>query len=60
MKLYKSNTEKMIFGVCGGISKATGIDVSILRLMTLIGSIVTGSIVLWIYLLLAILLPRSD
>jgi len=60
MKLHKSTKEKMVFGVCGGISESTGLDVSLLRLATVVGSIMTGSIILWVYLLLGILLPREN
>jgi phage shock protein PspC (stress-responsive transcriptional regulator) len=50
----------MIFGVCGGLAKATGIDSSLMRLGFVVGTIFTGSILLWIYLGLAILLPIED
>jgi phage shock protein PspC (stress-responsive transcriptional regulator) len=50
----------MIFGVCGGLAQATGIDSSLIRLGFIFGAIFTGSILLWIYLGLAILLPIED
>jgi len=57
--LTKNKKDGMLFGVCSGISDATNIDVTIIRLGVTIGSIVSGSIVFWIYLLLAILLPNK-
>ena len=60
MKLMKDKKRGMIFGVCAGISEATGIDVSIVRIATVLGSIFTGSIVFWIYLGLGIILPLKD
>jgi phage shock protein C len=59
-KLTKSQKNRMIFGVCGGLSTYTGIDSSIIRLGFVLGAIFTGSILLWIYLGLAILLPIED
>lgn len=59
-KLTKSKYNKMIFGVCGGLSEYTGMDSSIIRLGFILGSIFTGSILLWIYLGLAILLPIGN
>jgi len=59
-KLQKSIKNKMIFGVCAGLSNYTGIDVSIIRLLTVFGAVVTGSAIFWIYLLLGILLPREE
>ena len=50
----------MNFGVCAGISEATGIDVSIVRIATVLGSIFTGSIVFWVYLGLGIILPLKE
>lgn len=58
-KLVKNKEKGMIFGVCAGLSDYTGIDVTLIRLATVIGSIMSGSIVFWIYLLLGILLPNK-
>lgn len=57
--LTKNKEDGMVFGVCAGISDATGIDVTLIRLATVVGSIMSGSIVFWIYLLLGILLPSK-
>jgi len=59
-KLTKDSKNKMIFGVCGGLAKATGIDSSLIRLGFVFGAIFTGSILFWIYLLLGIVLPLDD
>lgn len=59
-KLIKSQKDKMIFGVCGGLSEYTGVNSSIIRLGFVLGSIFTGSILLWVYIILAILLPVSE
>ena len=59
-KLYKDRKNGMFFGVCAGLSEATGIDVTILRLLTVVGAIFTGSLIFWIYLLLGILLPQKQ
>ncbi len=32
-RLYRSSTNKMIFGVCGGVSEYFDIDVSIVRIV---------------------------
>lgn len=56
-KLFKNKDKGMIFGVCAGLSDFTGIDISIVRLLTVFAAISTASGIFWIYLLLAILLP---
>jgi len=58
MKLFKNKQDGMIFGVCAGISQALNIDVRIIRILMIVASIATGSIVFWIYLLLGIILPN--
>lgn len=59
-RLTKSKNDRMVFGVCGGLSKATGIDASLLRLGFVLGAIFSGSILFWIYLLLGIVLPTAE
>tara|TARA_Y100001972_G_C7589727_1_gene295628 strand:+ start:726 stop:911 length:186 start_codon:yes stop_codon:yes gene_type:complete len=59
-KLYKNKEDGMFFGVCAGIADYTGIDTTIIRLLTLFGAVATGSIIFWVYLLLGILLPKKS
>jgi len=58
--LLKNKKDGMIFGVCAGLSDYTGIDVTIIRLLTVFGAIASGSIIFWVYLLLGILLPKKE
>ena len=58
-QLAKSKSKKMLFGVCGGIANYTGVDVSIVRLLWFFGTIFTGSLLLWLYIILAIILPTD-
>lgn len=58
-KLTKSLSDRNLFGVCGGLSNYTGIDVSLIRILFVVGAICTGSIVLWVYLILALVLPNE-
>lgn len=60
MRLSKSSTDKVLFGVCGGLSKYTGIDSVLLRIIFIFGTIFTGSLLLWIYLLFALVLPKEE
>lgn len=59
-KLTKSRYDKTLFGVCGGLSEYTGIDVSLIRILFVVGAILTGSVVFWIYLFLALVLPNEQ
>lgn len=60
MKLSKSKTDRVFFGVCGGLSESTGIDSPLIRLGFILGTIFSGSILFWIYLILGLVLPTRD
>lgn len=59
-KLTKDSKENMFFGVCSGLAKYSGIDATIIRLGFIFGAIFTGSILFWVYILLAIMMPSSN
>ena len=59
-KLFKNKTNKMIFGVCSGLSDYLEIDVSFVRIAFVLGAIFSGSILFWVYLFLGLLLPSKD
>lgn len=60
MNLFKSKTNRVFLGVCGGLSESTGIDAPIIRLGFILGTIFTGSLLFWIYLVLGLILPVKD
>ena len=57
-KLYKSNTEKKIDGVCGGIAEYFNVDPTVIRLAWVIFSCLGGSGLL-AYIICAIVMPRN-
>ena len=58
-KLYRSNTQKMLTGVCGGIAEYFNTDVSLVRLITLILCVAFGPGIL-IYIAAAFIIPDRD
>ena len=56
-RLYKSNENKMIGGVCGGIAEYFGIDPTVVRLAWVLFCVLGGSGILS-YILAAIVMPR--
>jgi phage shock protein C len=60
MSLSKSRSNRVFLGVCGGLAESTGIDAPIIRLGFILGTIFTGSILFWIYLVLGLILPSRD
>ena len=60
MAHLKKGKNKMLLGVCSGLSEYTGIDVTLIRLISIIGTLITGSALFWIYLLFGFLLPKGE
>ena len=57
-KLYKSNTNKMLEGVCGGIAEYFGVDPTIVRLAWVVFCALGGSGIL-AYIIAAIITPSA-
>lgn len=57
-KLYKSNTQKMISGVCGGIAEYFDVDPTIVRILFVIFGFGGGGGIL-LYLLAAVIMPDA-
>lgn len=57
-RLYKSSSDKMISGVCGGLADYFGVDPTIVRLVFFV-AFFGYSIGFWIYIGLAVLLPSD-
>jgi len=57
-RLYKSNTDKKIDGVCAGIAEYLNLDPTVIRLAWIVFSLLGGSGVL-AYIIAAIVIPRN-
>jgi len=55
--LTRSNSSKMLAGVCGGLGEFLDIDPTILRLAFVFGSFVSGGSALLVYLVMAFVVP---
>lgn len=58
-QLYRSSTNKMLAGICGGIGDYFGIDPTIIRILWVVLSLALGFGLL-AYLLCAIIIPKKD
>ncbi len=57
-KLYKSNTNKMVCGVCGGLGEFLGVDPTIIRLVWAVLGLMGGTGIV-AYLIAAVIIPNS-
>ena len=57
---FTKSKDKKIAGVCGGIAKHFGWDVSMVRIAYVILTFLTGSGLAWLYLILMFVLPDAE
>jgi phage shock protein C len=57
-KLYRSRTDRMISGVCGGLGKYLGMDPTVVRLVTVLCTFVFPVTVL-IYIIMVLVIPED-
>jgi phage shock protein PspC (stress-responsive transcriptional regulator) len=58
--LLKSRKDRVFFGVCGGIGTYISIDSSLIRIIFILGTLFSGSLLFWIYLILALVLKTEE
>jgi phage shock protein C len=58
-KLYRSRTQRMVAGVCGGLAEYFNLDATLMRVLFLVLAVVGGS-GLVIYLLMWIIVPDAS
>ncbi len=57
-KLYKSNTDKKIDGVCAGVGEYFDIDSTVIRLLWVLATLFVGAGIL-AYIVAALVMPRK-
>ncbi len=58
-RLYRSQKDRMIAGVCGGLAEVLDIDPTIVRLVFVLLALLGGHGIL-LYLILWLIMPRAD
>lgn len=59
-KLYKLPKQGQISGVCAGLAEYFDIDVTLMRVIWVIAAFMTGGALIFLYIILAIVMPVSD
>ena len=57
-KLYRSQTNRQISGVCGGLGEYFNVDPTIMRIAFVAGFFLTGTLAFWAYLVMWIVVPE--
>jgi len=58
-RLYRSNTDKQIAGVCGGLAEYFGVDPTIVRVI-FVAAMLLGGPGLILYIILAMVIPDQS
>jgi phage shock protein C len=58
-KLYRSRTNRWIFGVCGGLAEFFGIDPTVVRLVFVVGALLGFGSFILIYLVMFFVVPEE-
>ena len=57
-RLYRSRHERKLAGVCAGLGEYLGVDPTIVRILYLLGTVITGFFPgIFIYFALALIMP---
>lgn len=57
-RLLRSSDNNIIAGVCGGVADFFGLDISLVRIATLI-LLLFGGLSLWVYIILWVIIPKA-
>jgi len=58
-RLYRSRTNRMVSGVCGGLGEFSNVDPTIVRLLFAAGTIFSGGLLLLVYLAMIFVVPEA-
>ena len=56
-KLYRSRTDKKIWGICGGLAEYFDIDPTLIRVIA-VASLFVGTFGLWVYIIVRLVIPE--
>ncbi|MBM0066148.1 PspC domain-containing protein [Alkalicoccobacillus gibsonii] len=59
-KLYRSQNDRKLAGVCGGIAEQYNFDVSLLRIIWALLVFFTSGTALLIYIIMALVVPNEE
>lgn len=58
-RLYRNPAAGMVFGVCAGLADYFGFNVTVTRVLVVVGALFSFPLVLTVYLAMALLLPKD-
>jgi phage shock protein C len=59
-RLQRSNDDRWIGGVCGGVADYTGVDANLIRLLVVVGTVLGFGSLIVAYVVAWIIMPKAD
>lgn len=59
-RLFRSNSNKIIFGVCGGIGEYLDIDPTVIRLLWVLFTALSMGAGILVYIIAALIIPKRN
>lgn len=59
-KLYRSRRDKKLFGLCGGLAEMLNVDATLLRILLIVITVITGGSMILIYILAGLVVPKES
>jgi phage shock protein C len=59
-KLYRSQRDKKLFGLCGGLAETFNIDATLLRLVVVVTAFFSAGTTILLYLLACMVIPKES
>jgi len=59
-RLHRSEEERVIFGVCGGIAAYLDLDPTLVRVLFVLGAVFSSGFVILAYIVLAVIMPAAE
>ena len=58
-KLYRSRTNRMLAGVCGGLAEYSNVDPTIVRILAVVATVLSGGLAVLGYIAAMVLVPED-
>jgi phage shock protein PspC (stress-responsive transcriptional regulator) len=58
-KIYRSRTDKKLFGLCGGLAEAMNVDATLLRLVVVATTFFSAGTVIAVYAIASLAIPKE-
>jgi phage shock protein C len=59
-RIYRSDKDRMLWGVCGGLAEYFEVDPTIIRLLWVLGTLASFGFGIVLYIIAAIIIPKKN